>query len=56
MSPQEYLGWEITQTDKHEYIRGEIFAMAGGEDRHQTAGGNVYMLLRQHVAGTPCRV
>lgn len=56
MSPQEYLDWEITQTDKHEYIRGEIFAMAGGEDRHQTAALNMAMQLRQHLGGTPCRV
>lgn len=55
-TPQAYLDWEVQQPDKHEYIRGEVYAMAGGEDRHQTAGGNVYMLLRQHLSGTPCRV
>jgi Uma2 family endonuclease len=29
--------------------------MAGAEDRHVTATGNVYMALRQHLSGSPCR-
>lgn len=55
-TPQSYLEWEIQQPDKHEYIRGEVYAMAGGEDRHQTAALNAAVLLRQHLGGTPCRV
>ena len=56
LTPEEYLAWEIQQPEKHEYIRGEVFAMAGGEDRHQTAALNAAIMLRQHLAGTPCRV
>lgn len=56
LTPEAYLDWETRQSDKHEYIRGEIFAMAGGEDRHQTAALNVAATLRQHLSGTPCRV
>ncbi len=55
MSVQEFLAWDATQTVKHEFVRGEVFAMAGGEDRHVTAAGNLYMALRQHLRGTPCR-
>ena len=29
--------------------------MAGAEDRHVTVSGNMYMALRQRLAGTPCR-
>jgi Uma2 family endonuclease len=29
MSPAEYLSWEREQPERHQYIDGEIFAMAG---------------------------
>jgi Uma2 family endonuclease len=55
-TPEEYLAWEVLQPDKHEYIGGEVFAMAGGEDRHASVALNVAMALREHLRGTPCRV
>ena len=51
----EYLAWEAGQTERHEFVDGEVFAMAGAEDRHVTVSGNLYMALRQHLAGSPCR-
>jgi Uma2 family endonuclease len=51
----EYLAWEALQPERHEFIRGEVYAMASAEDRHVTATGNAYMALRQHLAGGPCR-
>lgn len=54
-SADDYLAWEATQTERHEYINGEVFAMAGAEDRHVMVTGNLYMALRQHLAGSPCR-
>ena len=54
-SAADYLQWEATQPDRHEFIDGEVFAMAGAEDRHVTVGGNLYMALRQHLSGSPCR-
>ncbi|MDD2608318.1 MAG: Uma2 family endonuclease [Giesbergeria sp.] len=54
-SADDYLAWEATQPERHEFVDGEIFAMAGAEDRHVTVTGNVYMALRQHLRGTPCR-
>jgi Uma2 family endonuclease len=51
----DYLAWEPTQLDRHEYLDGEVFAMAGAEDRHVTVSGNCYMALRQHLSGSPCR-
>jgi len=56
MSAAEFLAWDAGQTIKHEFVQGEVFAMAGGEDRNATLAGNVYMALRQHLRGTPCRV
>ena len=54
-SAAEYLAWEAGQPDRHEYIDGEVFAMAGAEDRHVTVAMNLAFALRQHLAGSPCR-
>ena len=51
----DYLAWEAGQTERHEFVHGETFAMAGAEDRHVTVAGNIYMALRQHLSGSPCR-
>lgn len=51
----DYLAWEATQSERHDFVDGEVFAMAGAEDRHVTVTGNVYIALRQHLRGTPCR-
>ena len=56
MTADEFLAWESTQMDRHEFIRGAVFAMTGGVDRNDTVAGNLYMKLRQHLRGTPCRV
>jgi Uma2 family endonuclease len=55
MSADEFLAWDATQTIKHEFVRGEVFAMAGAHEAHVTATGNVYNALRQHLKGSPCR-
>ena len=55
MTPEDYLEWEATQLERHDFVDGEVYAMAGADERHVTASGNVYMTLRQHLAGTPCR-
>lgn len=52
----EFLAWDETQPLKHEFVRGEVFAMTGGIDRHNTVAGNLYIALRRHLRGTPCRV
>ena len=53
---EDYLAWEETQTERHEYIGGEIFAMAGGSTVHNTLSGNAYIALRSQTRATPCRV
>ena len=55
MTGFEYLAWEATQTERHEFVGAEVFAMAGAEDRHVTVCGNAYIALRQHLGGSPCR-
>lgn len=54
-SGADFLAWEAHQSVKHEFLAGEVFAMAGARDAHVTIAGNVFMLLRAHTRGTPCR-
>ena len=56
MTVADYLVWEAEQTERHEYVGGEIFAMLGAEDRHCTVTINVCTALRKHLSGTPCRI
>lgn len=56
MSMAQFLDWEAAQTQRHEFVAGEVFAMAGADDAHVTVALNVAMALRRYLAGTPCRV
>jgi Uma2 family endonuclease len=51
----DYLAWEAEQVDRHEFIDGQVFLMAGAEDRHVTVSMNLAFALRQHLSGSPCR-
>jgi Uma2 family endonuclease len=52
----EYLAWEPLQKERHIYVRGEIFAMSGGTFEHNEIAGNVFVALKSHLKGTPCKV
>ena len=56
LRPEEYLQLEAQSPIKHEYIDGQIYAMAGASDPHVTIAGNLFALLRSHVRGSGCRV
>jgi Uma2 family endonuclease len=55
-SVAEYLAWERTQPDKHEYHLGEVFAMAGGSPRHNFLANAVGAELRTTLRGKGCHV
>ncbi|WP_017325500.1 Uma2 family endonuclease [Synechococcus sp. PCC 7336] len=55
LTPEDYLEGEKKSPIKHEYVRGEVFAMAGGSDSHATITLNFAALLRNHVRGTGCK-
>ncbi|MFH7030640.1 MAG: Uma2 family endonuclease [Heteroscytonema crispum UTEX LB 1556] len=55
LTVEEYLQLEQTSEIRHEYLEGEIFAMAGASEEHNLIAGNIYALLRPHLRGTPCR-
>jgi Uma2 family endonuclease len=52
----DYLAGEAVSPIKHEYVGGEVFAMAGASEAHATIALNLAALLRAHVRGSPCRV
>ena len=56
LSPDDYLQWEDNSDIKHEYINGEVYAMAGASDAHVTIVGNLFALLLNHLRGSGCRV
>lgn len=56
ITADEYLNWEAQSDSKHEYIDGQVYAMAGASDAHVTIAGNLFALLRSHVRGSGCRV
>jgi Uma2 family endonuclease len=55
-SADDFLAWDATQTERHEFVGGEVFAMAGGEDRHASVLLAVASSLRSHLKGSRCRV
>lgn len=56
MSPEEYLAFERASDEKHEYVDGEIFAMAGGTYEHSLLCSNVTYELRHALIDRPCDV
>lgn len=52
---EEYLKLEEQSDVKHEFIDGEIFAMAGGTERHSLISNNMGSELRRCLRGRPCR-
>ena len=56
MTPEEYLAWEETQQEKHEYVRGEVFAMTGARLNHNRIALNAAVALRNALREHPCQV
>lgn len=53
MSPEAYLAAELVAREKHEYWRGDVFAMAGASLRHNVLVGNVVRELGNLLRGGP---
>lgn len=51
----EYLEIEQEADDKHEYFRGEIFAMAGASPKHNIIFRNLFRELAYALKGKPCQ-
>ncbi|MBC7553681.1 MAG: Uma2 family endonuclease, partial [Taibaiella sp.] len=51
----EYLEMEQAAEEKHEYYKGEIFAMSGPKYQHVLVATNTLAALQQKLRGKPCR-
>lgn len=52
----EYLALERTAADKHEYLRGDVWAMAGGTPEHGRLAMALGRALAEALTGRPCVV
>jgi Uma2 family endonuclease len=55
LSLDTFLDWEAKQTDRYEYLNGEVLAMTGARRTHGEVVGNLFAALKQHLRGQPCR-
>jgi Uma2 family endonuclease len=56
LKEQEYLQGELTGEIRHEYVEGQVYAMAGAGEAHNLIALNIASKLRDFVRGGPCRV
>lgn len=56
LSPADYLAFDRQAETKHEYVGGEVFAMAGASVRHNLIVVNLATELNIQMRGRPCQV
>jgi len=52
----DYKDWELKEGERYELIRGEAFAMAGPNIRHQTVSREMCGQLYNYLRGKPCQM
>ena len=55
VSEQEYLDGEQLTEIKHEYINGEVYAMAGAHRNHVRLADNIMLQFMNHLKGKSCQ-
>ncbi|MEY3288234.1 MAG: hypothetical protein RLZZ419_476 [Pseudomonadota bacterium] len=56
ISEADYLHGELLAETKHEYIDGQVHAMAGASENHNLLSVNIVTELKTRLKGTPCRI
>ena len=56
ITPEQYLVQERAAAFKSEFLRGEVFAMAGGSPNHSLIAANFVGACWQSLKGKPCKV
>ncbi|WP_445371960.1 Uma2 family endonuclease [Methylomonas sp. HW2-6] len=54
MTEAQYLASERLSESKHEYLGGQVLAMAGANHNHSRISANVLGEFRSHLKGRPC--
>jgi Uma2 family endonuclease len=52
----EYLEYELRANTRHEYIDGQVYAMAGGSPRHNQIAANALIEIGVLLRGRGCRL
>ena len=55
ITPEQYLEWERKAETKSEYVNGQIYAMSGVSEEHDSIASNIGAELRFQLKGRPCR-
>ncbi|BCG64383.1 MAG: hypothetical protein methR_P2156 [Methyloprofundus sp.] len=55
ISVEEYLERELKAELKHEYVNGDIYAMAGASENHDYISGNIFAEFHAHLKNSSCR-
>lgn len=55
ISVEDYLAGELVSEVKHEYLGGEVYAMAGARNVHNLIASNTLVALGSRLRGKPCR-
>jgi Uma2 family endonuclease len=55
ITEEQYLEAELASKEKHEYYRGEVFAMAGASIPHNLISSNTLIVLGKQLAGSNCK-
>ncbi len=55
MTESEYLDFERSSEIRHEFYRGQVFAMAGATANHSWITDSLVFALRQRLSGEGCR-
>jgi Uma2 family endonuclease len=56
LSENDYLTRERAAQVKHEYVNGELIAMAGASPQHNVVASNIAGVLREQLRNRPCLV
>ncbi|MCX7782373.1 MAG: Uma2 family endonuclease [Meiothermus sp.] len=54
MSVEDFLAYEATSSERHEYAQGQVFAMAGSSERHNRLAFELAMAKKSRERG--CRI
>jgi Uma2 family endonuclease len=54
-SEDDYLNAENASRDKHEFVNGVVYAMAGATERHNTVAGNLFAACHAARQNSGCR-
>ena len=56
VSVDEYLDGEKISEVRHEYVAGQVYAMAGASKNHERVSGRLFARIMAHIDGGRCEV